>query len=369
MATAGTDLQLGLAYATNRADSRLDPLLTRLKATRWETYPIDMRRQIEPLRDLSALFQLRRAIRNFKPDIVHCHSSKAGALGRTATLLQSHPPVRLYTPNALAAPLGKHYLKIEQFISRYTDGFIAVSDSEEKEIRGFGLDRHCTVDIVYPLIDTDFFAPAPRDKARKAIGIDHDAPLVLGIGRLTQQKDPVSFVAIIKQLLEVRQDVRALWLGAGEGEAEFKRAIAQAGLDRVIRLVPWQHDVRPYIAAANVGYPQLLSRFESFGYMVAEALAMTIPAVATDVTGTCDIMRGELRDWLYPVRDHARAAQLLGEMLGDPNRADALGHRARQQIILRFSAEQMRRDLIGSYEDSLRRRGGIQESARKRAVS
>ena len=40
--------------------------------------------------------------------------------------------------------------------------------------------------------------------------------------------------------------------------------------------------------------------FESFGYMVAEALAMEVPVVATDITGTCDIMRGELRDWLYP---------------------------------------------------------------------
>ena len=76
-----------------------------------------MRREVEPLRDLKALFRLRKVIQDFTPDIVHCHSSKAGALGRIAAVLQfRRRPVRLYTPNALAVPLGRHYLTIEKLI-------------------------------------------------------------------------------------------------------------------------------------------------------------------------------------------------------------------------------------------------------------
>ena len=167
------------------------------------------------------------------------------------------------------------------------------------------------------------------------------------------QKDPGSFVQIVKRVQEQRPDVRAVWLGSGEGEEDFRRELKKTRLEDVVQIVPWQHDVRPYIAAANV----LLStsQFESFGYMVAEALSMAIPAVATDITGTCDIMRDELSDWLYPVRDYDRATELLLTLLSNLNAADALGRRGRMQILRRFSTDQMRQTLTDTYHRSLKR--------------
>ena len=349
-ATEHSDLQLGLAYGTHRADSRLAPLLKRVEAAGWQTYEVDMRRELEPSRDLSALLSLRKVTRDFKPDIVHCHSSKGGTLGRMASMLQKRRPARLYTPNALAVPLGKQYLKIEKLMSRFTDSYVAVSESERDEIQSFGLDKYASIDVVYPMIDSDFFAPASREEARREIGLS-DAPLVLGIGRLMPQKDPGSFVEILKRVRANIPNVQAVWMGSGDGESLFLSQIKEAQLEDVIRVVPWQHDVRRYIAAANL----LLStsQFESFGYMVAEALSMSIPAVATDVTGTCDIMRGDLREWLYPKRDYARATLLVCEMLSDLKRADENGRLARAQIIHRFSAEQMRRALLRAYSKAL----------------
>ncbi len=350
-ATENAGLELGLAYGTHRADSRLVPLLSKVEASGWRTYKVDMRRELEPMRDLRAMFSLRKVIRGFQPDIIHCHSSKGGALGRVASLLQKHGPVRLYTPNALAVPMGKQYLKIEQLLSRVTDSFVAVSDSERAEMESFGLHRHASIDVVYPLIDSEFFAPISRDAARKALRLS-DAPLILGIGRLAPQKDPGAFVEIVGRVHAHLPEIRAVWLGSGDGEASFRDEIARANLQDVIHLVPWQHDVRNYIAAANV----LLStsQFESFGYMVAEALSMAIPAVATDVTGTCDIMRDDLREWLYTKRDFDRATTLLCELLRDPQRADKIGREAREAVVRRFSAEQMRHALLHAYSKALR---------------
>ena len=352
-ATQQSGTQFGLAYGTHRADSRLDPLLKKVQAAGWRTYQVDMRRDVDPIRDFRALLSLRRVIRNFKPDIIHCHSSKGGALGRVASAWGRPTPARLYTPNALAAPLGKKYLLIEKFLARLTDSFIAVSDSEHDELESFGLGKLSAIDVVYPLIDSDYFTPASRAAARAEIGLD-DAPLVLGIGRLMPQKDPGSFVEIVRRVHARKPEVQALWLGSGDGEPEFRQQIREADLQSTIRLVPWQHDVRPYIAASDV----LLStsQFESFGYMVAEALSMGIPAVATDITGTCDIMRGDLRAWLYPKRDYAHATELLLRLLADPQAAGDLGRMARQEIIRRFSSEQMRNALLGTYTKYLRRR-------------
>ena len=351
-ATENSGLQLGLAYGTHRADSRLAPLLKKVETYGWRTYEVDMRREVEPKRDLSALLSLRRVIRDFQPDITHCHSSKGGALGRIASVLQRNTPVCLYTPNALAVPLGEKYLRIERMIGRFTDGFIAVSDSERDEIESFGLGKHSSIDVVYPLIDSDFFAPLSRSEARALLDLE-DAPTVLGIGRLMAQKDPGSFVEIIRRLRVVMPTMQAIWLGSGEGEAEFREQINEANLQGVIRIIPWQHDVRRYIAASNV----LLStsRFESFGYMVAEALSMALPAVATNITGTCDIMRGDLRSWLYPRGDHARATDLLAELLGDQQRAAHVGALGRAEIVRRFSVGAMRDALLSTYTASLKR--------------
>ncbi len=349
-ATQGTEIVSGLAYGSARADSRLLPLLDRARSMGWQTYPIDMRREIVPRSDFAAFVKLRHVIARFQPDILHCHSSKAGALGRAAASSRLRRPVRLYSPAAIAAPLGSKYLKIEQMLAHYTDRFVAVSDSERAEIVGWSLAKQSSVDVVYPSIDPTLFRPSPQNQARLSLGLG-PGPLVLGMGRLTAQKDPASFVEIIKRLRTHRPDVQAIWLGSGEGRQAFHNHVAEAALQDVIHDVPWQHDVRSYIAAADV----LLSTsiFESFGYMVAEALAMEVPVVATDITGTCDIMRGELRDWLYQSRDYERAALLLCDLLRNNDKALAVGRLGRSEVTRRFTTDHMRGALIESYTRAL----------------
>jgi glycosyltransferase involved in cell wall biosynthesis len=350
-ATEHTQIVSGLAYGSARADSRLVPLLERTKAMGWLTYSIDMRREIGPRTDLPAFVKLRKTISIFQPDIVHCHSSKAGALGRAAASLQFRgAPVRLYSPAAIAAPLGAKYLTIEKMMARYTDGFIAVSDSERADIVGWALADQSRVDVVYPSIDPEYFRPLAQDQARLSLGLG-PGPLVLGMGRFTAQKDPASFLQIIKRLHSKLPKVTAIWLGSGETERAFRELVREAGLEKVVSLVSWQHDVRTYIAAADV----LLSTsiFESFGYMVAEALSMEVPVVATDITGTCDIMTGDLREWLYPAGDYERAVCLLNSLLANASKASAVGRLGRSEVKHRFTIERMRRALIESYTKAL----------------
>lgn len=351
-ATEGLDLVSGFAYGTARADSRLKPLLECISRLGWSSYPVDMIRKVEPLHDLKACIRLRQVIAHFAPDIIHCHSSKAGALGRVAAFLQRYRPARVYSPHALAAPLGSIYLTIEKLLSKSTDRFVAVSDSERREIINFSLAPESSVSLVYPSVDSEYFLPMSREVAREFLGIG-SAPLILAIGRLTNQKDPASFLQIIKSVYDRQPDVRAIWVGAGEGEREFHNHAKAANMEHVVRLVPWQHDVRTYIAAADV----LLStsRFESFGYVTAEAFAMTRPVVASDVTGTRDIMSDSFAEWLYPQSRADLAADLILRLLRDPVASVAIGNRGRCEVERRFSAERMRDSLMQAYHSALGR--------------
>ena len=349
-ATAGMDLISAFAYGTARADSRLEPFLNRIAGLGWKRYPVDMRREIRPWNDLKAWFQLRRVVGHFAPDIIHCHSSKAGALGRTSTYLLRNQPARVYSPHALAAPLGSIYLKIEKQLSRSTERFVAVSDSEHKEIFDFSLAPATSISVVYPSVDTGYFQPSSQAFARETLGID-SAPLILAIGRITGQKDPIAFLRVIERVYAKQSDVKAIWLGSGEGKEEFLSAIEAAHMQNVIRVVPWQHDVRLYIAAADVVLST--SRFESFGYVTAEALAMKRPVVATDVSGTRDILQSRFGEWMYPLDQTDLAADLILKLLRDHALSAVTGDLGRAEIERRFSTERMREHLMQAYRTVL----------------
>jgi glycosyltransferase involved in cell wall biosynthesis len=349
-ATEGSEIVSAFAYGMSRADSRLSPFLASVAKMGWASYATDMRREISVRNDFTSLKQLRRAVAHFAPDLIHCHSSKAGALGRAAVAMFPKAPARVYSPHALAAHLGGKYLRIEKMLSRHTDRFIAVSESERKEIVSFSLAEEQSVSVVYPTIDCDYFSPASREDARRSLGIGW-GPLVVSIGRLTAQKNPGSFLEIIRRLHQRRSDVRAIWVGSGAGDVDFPALIKAARMENVIRVADWQHDVRKYIAAADV----LLSpsRFESFGYVAAEALSMNRPVVASDITGTRDIMRGALQEWLYPADEPERAAQLLFQLLRAPEQAAKIGDIGRDEIQRRFSKERMRDTLVEAYRRTL----------------
>jgi glycosyltransferase involved in cell wall biosynthesis len=258
----------------------------------------------------------------------------------------------VYSPHALAAPLGSIYLKIEKLLSKSTERFVAVSDTERKEILGFSLAPEKSVSVVYPSVDSEYFQPSSRQLARQILGIG-SAPLILAIGRLTAQKDPIAFLRVVECVYAQQPDVRAVWVGAGEGEPDFLSSVRAAGMEHVIRLIPWQHDVRTYISAADV----LLStsRFESFGYVAAEALAMKRPVVASNVTGTRDIMLDRFGEWLYPQDRTDIAAGLVLQLLRDPDASVAIGDLGRSEVEKQFSTERMRQSLMRAYCAALSR--------------
>jgi glycosyltransferase involved in cell wall biosynthesis len=349
-ATEGSEIVSAFAYGLSRADSRLPPFLDSVKKMGWTSYATDMRREINVRNDLTSLKQLRRAVTHFAPDLIHCHSSKAGALGRAAVAMHPKAPAAVYSPHALAAHLGRKYLRIEQMLSRHTDRFIAVSESERKEIVGFSLAEEQSVSVVYPTVDCDYFSPASRDDARCSLGLE-SGPLIVSIGRLTAQKNPAAFLEIVQRLHQLRSDTRAIWVGSGAGEVDFRAMIEAARMEAVIRVADWQHDVRKYIAAADVVLST--SKFESFGYVAAEALSMNRPVVASDITGTRDIMRGALQEWLYPAAQPERAVQLIAQLLNFPAQAATVASLGRTEIKSRFSKEQMRDTLVEAYRRTL----------------
>jgi len=349
--SAGMPFSMGWVYATHRANSGFPHALKKALSIGWDTFRLEMTRAVNPISDTRSILALRRVLDEYRPDILHCHSSKAGAIGRIATIGLRRRPKLVYTPNALAVHLGPQYILAERALSPRTDCFAAVSQGECEEIVSYKLGTRDNINVISPGIDTQFFSPRDMNEMRRLLGIPEGVPVMLAVGRLSDQKDPLGFVEVARQLLKSYPTLRAIWVGDGERRPEMEHLIAASGLTQSVSIAGWQTDVRPYLGACN--FLLSTSRYESFGYMVAEALAMQRPAVATRVNGTTDIMKDDLSSFLYTPGSYGDAVALARLILASPHLEHRMGVVGRETIKNRFSHAQMRQSLQNCYQQVL----------------
>ncbi len=352
-----------LAYGVSRADHRLEPALARARELGWTLFEVPMGREIRPANDLNSAWALARVMRQFAPSVVHCHSSKAGALGRVVGWTMQPRPRMVYSPHALAP--ASHFLRIERGLSRLTDQFLAVSASERDQLIALNVSRPEETGVVYPTIDAEAYRPRNGAAARAQLALPPDRPLLLSIGRMTGQKRPLDYLDVLEQVRRQVPDCGGVWVGDGELRDAFERKATDMGLLPHLRITGWIPDVRPYIAASNVVLST--SGFESFGYSLAEALAMERPCVGSRVPGTADVLGEFGEDAFFAAGDTATAAARITALLESPEGSAAMGRAGRTMVMRRFSSEAMRRDLLAFYSAVLPGSELREEPLRRRA--
>jgi glycosyltransferase involved in cell wall biosynthesis len=348
----GDGSDYGLVYSLHRADGAFLRLLENLRTAGWALFEVDMRRSIDPRNDLACTRALREIYRTFRPDVVHAHSSKAGAIARLATIGLWRRPGIVYTPNAIGVNVHWIFRPIEHLLALRLDILAAVTPSERDELRALKLISADRIHVVLPTIRADVFVPADRAAARRNLHLGDD-PMVIAIGRLTPQKDPLAFVDFVAALRRRVGNASAIWVGDGELRGAMQDRINELHLTSAVTIAGWQEDVRPYLAACDLFVST--ATYESFGYVTAEALAMDRPVVASAITGTIDIVRTDVSDQLYRYRDVDAAAVLAQRLLTDAAHAKAVAARGRAAVLSTFSVAEMRRSLATAYTAAVQR--------------
>ncbi|MCA0342000.1 MAG: glycosyltransferase family 4 protein [Proteobacteria bacterium] len=242
--------------------------------------------------DLRAWRAIRAVMRNAGPfDVIHAHSSKAGALARLR-LPGRHVP-RVYTPHAFytmdpgLGTLGRRvYGSIEKLLARtLTDRVICVSADEYAHARALGMPRK-KLSIVVNGVETP---PADsRATVRQALGIPMDALLFGFVGRLCHQKAPERLVAASVRVAERVPHAHLLMIGTGDMEAEVRRQVATSGQGTRIHLTTGFTGVE---AMAAIDVLTMPSRYEAMSYVMLEGAAAGKPLILTDVGGVSTVLK------------------------------------------------------------------------------
>lgn len=261
-----------------------------------EIYIVPMVRDIKPKEDSKAIGKIKKIIKKVKPDIVYLHSSKAGALGRIALLFNSKTKV-LYNAHGwyfnaeISNKKRKVFALIEKMLAIKTDKIVNISKSEYESALKYKIAPEKKMCIIENGIDFSKFKDNEkyRKNTREELKIKDDEIVIGVVGRLSEQKDPITMIKAFNELYKENKNVKLMYVGAGELEDEVKRFAKDNNiLDRII-ITGWVSDVERFIPAFDIAV--LPSKWEGFGLVLIEYMACDKPIVATNVGGIGNIIQ------------------------------------------------------------------------------
>lgn len=287
-------------------------------------------REIRPLQDLRALWELVATFRRVRPKIVHTHSSKAGILGRLAAWLAGVPCI-LHTIHGYgvtpAQPLWLQHLviKLEWMVGRVTTHWIAVSQADRRQGLEWELFSASKVSVVRPGIDPTPFAArieqAERDRLRASLGVGPHQLLVGTVSCLKPQKSPEDFIRVAALVCQRMPAAKCVLVGDGALRPQIEAMIHAQGLQDRVALLGWRRDVASLLKAFDVFV--LTSQWEGLPCAMLEARASRIPIVATRVGGSAEAIIEGIQGTLCPAGDVKAIAGRVCQILGDERlRAD-----------------------------------------------
>lgn len=321
----------------------------------------ELARKIDLGRDLAAFFKIFRLLKRERPDIVHTHTAKAGALGRTAAILAGIP-VRIHTfhghifESYFSSFSAGIFLFIERFLAFFSKYIVVVSEAQKQEIAGrYKITRADKIRVVPLGLELERFASVgPRNgKLRGELRISEGVILIGIVGRLVPVKNHRMLLDACKKLLDLAGgiDIRCAVIGGGDERPSLERYARELGIVDKVAFCGWKESMADVYADLDI--VALTSLNEGTPVALIEALASGRPVVSTDVGGVKDVVEEGVNGYLVALGDSSGLAERLLELARDPEKRAAFGRNGRQQVMRKYSKERLVRDMKALYEEAL----------------
>lgn len=301
-------------------------------------------------------------------DLVHGNSVRSGLIAALAARLGA-PPVIAHVRDCL--PPGQVSSLTLRTIARGSIAVLANSEHTRAGVIRANSGRHATVRVVHSPVDTTRFDPDPMgaSEARARLGLSQTASVLAVVAQMTPWKGQDDAVRILAHLKRTRSDVRLLLVGSATFAARATRYDNQAyvrrlhalieslGVGREVDLLGERDDVPAVLRAVDL----LLvpSWEEPFGRTVVEAMAMSVPVVATSVGGPAEIVRPCVDGLLLEPRRPKRWAEAIESLLDEPDRLAQMGQSGRARALERFSLAGHVEAVLAAYREVEARRGDL----------
>jgi glycosyltransferase involved in cell wall biosynthesis len=263
----------------------------------------ELQREIDIIKDIKAFIRILQIIFIEKPDIVHTHMAKAGAISRVVVffhnILFPRKPifcVHTYHGHVLEgyfSPfISSIFIGIEKMLARITDAIIAISQTQKWELtKKYKLTDPEKVHVINLGFDlTRLINLEGEGIFRSSIGADDKSYLIGIIGRLTPIKNHYLFIDSAKLVLERFPDKSILFVIVGDGELrrELENYAVSIGAANKVIFYGWEKNIKNVYA--DLDLLVLTSNNEGTPVSIIESMASSVPVVTTCVGGVKDLL-------------------------------------------------------------------------------
>lgn len=287
----------------------------------------ELKRQPNFFSDRKALKKIKAIIQEFKPDIVHTHASKAGAIGRKAAI-DCKVPVIVHTfhGHVFHSYFGsfKTYLfkLIERRLAAKTNGIIAISALQKKELceqyRIAPEHKTSVIPLGFDLQKFQLNQQEKRAKTRQEFGIQEDEVAIAIIGRLSPVKNHSFFLEVIANLhARTTKKIKVFIVGDGEERDRIQQKKDDLCPTAPILFTSWIKDIASFNQGMDIIC--LTSHNEGTPVSLIEAQACNVAVISTDVGGVRDIVDDGNTGYICPTNDLENYANKLLKLVEEEN--------------------------------------------------
>ena len=311
-----------------------------------DIYVINMTREIRLKQDIKTTLQVRKLLKKLKPDILYLHSSKAGAYGRIALLFNRKTKI-LYNAHGwyfnadMSQKKKKVIILIEKILALRANKIINISKSEYDSALKYKIAPERKMCVIENGIDFTKFEGCDkyREETRKRYNIRDDEIVIGVVGRLSEQKDPITTIKAFNEVYKENKNVRLMYVGSGELENEVMEYAKENNLQHLVTITGWVDNTERYIPAFDIAI--LPSKWEGFGLAIIEYMACKKPIVASNVGGMLDIIKTEKNGFLAEVGDVSKFAEYIMKYINDKDLCNRVVNYNYEYSIKKFNISEL----------------------------
>ena len=289
---------------------------------------------LNPFRAYKAIKRIQSAVSDFSPDILSCHSTVSGFLGRVA--IRRKTPT-IFTAHSWAFTSGAPLLRklfaaaIEKIAARYTDHFICVSQYDQRLAQRFRIAPKEKMTVIYNGISIGAMQK-------------HEGTTIVSVGRLAYPKKYKLLLDSIAQVPEATLTI----VGSGPDQATIESRIEQLDLGDRVRITGNLSEAEVQRELSSAGVFILLSKHEGLPMSILEAMAASLPIVASSVGGIPELLTKECGVLVSNRADEVASA--LRHLLADQAKREDLGMHAYRRAKEQFSLDQFLKNTTDVYK-------------------
>lgn len=328
----------------------------------------ELQREINPLKDRAALQKIRQIIREFKPDIVHTHASKAGFLGRKAAIKENVPViVHTFHGHIFHSYFGKFktqvFKNIERKLAKKSSAIVTISALQRKELvddlKIIPAEKAHVIKLGFDLSRFQEDNSSKREMFRTKYDLDKEAVCVGIIGRLTAIKNHKMFIEVVDLIADkIQKDVQFIIIGDGEEKVEIERLCKQVEEKykrSLFKFTSWIKEID--IALAGLDVVALTSLNEGTPVSLIEAQAAGVPVVTTNVGGVRDVVEDGVTGYVIDDIEPLKFAKKLELLINSKEKREKMSQNGWNHVREEFSYTRLCLETENLYKELLAKKG------------